>query len=59
MIVLCGIPTERPLELVAERLDEIGAPYVVFNQRRFAECALSLDVDGGVPVGLLRTPAGR
>lgn len=59
MILLCGIPTERPLALVAERLDQLGASYVVLNQRRFAECELELDIDRGVPAGLLRTPAGR
>ena len=47
MILLCGIPSEPPLRLVAERLAEIGAPAVMFNQRRFAACSIALEVCGG------------
>lgn len=36
MILLCGIPTESPLALVREALDDLGKPYVFLNQRRFA-----------------------
>ena len=39
MILLCGIPSEPPLRLVAERLEAAGAQAVMFNQRRFADCA--------------------
>ena len=40
MILLCGIPTETPLALVANALDDLGEPYLVFNQRRFADARL-------------------
>lgn len=40
MILLCGIPTETPLALVANALDDLGEPYLVFNQRRYADARL-------------------
>lgn len=58
MILLCGIPSERALELVAAELEALGEPYVVLNQRRFAECELHYEIDGGEVSGLLRTGAG-
>jgi hypothetical protein len=54
VILLCGIPSERPLELVATELEDRGAPYAVLNQRRFAECELTLEVVAGEMGGLLR-----
>lgn len=47
MILLCGIPSESPLALVAKGLDENGAPYAVFNQRQFANAAISFEISGG------------
>ena len=44
MILLSGIPTESPLAFLAEALDERGAEYRFFNQRRSADCAIELDV---------------
>jgi len=41
MILLGGIPSERPLVLLTEALDSLGAPYRVFNQRRCADCAIA------------------
>jgi hypothetical protein len=37
MILLCGIPSETPLAMVAQQLTGLGAPFVMFNQRRFAD----------------------
>jgi glutathione synthase/RimK-type ligase-like ATP-grasp enzyme len=54
MILLCGIPSESPLELVRSRLEEQGIPYTVFNQRRFAETAIELTISNGSATGLLR-----
>lgn len=49
MILLCGIPSEPPLALVREALDRRGAPYRVFNQRRFATIDLMFEIrDRGV-----------
>ncbi len=47
MIVLCGIPSEAPVEMVRSALDELGYAYVMLNQRRFAESALDLEIAGG------------
>ena len=49
MILLCGIPSETPLAMVADELDRLGADFVWFNQRRFAEYDLEYEIrDGGV-----------
>jgi predicted ATP-grasp superfamily ATP-dependent carboligase len=53
MILLCGIPSEPPLALVAKALEENGTPYVMFNQRQFAACAISFEIGGGRVTGLL------
>lgn len=47
MILLCGIPSERPLAMVAGELDHVGAPYTWFNQRRFESMDLRYTIDGG------------
>jgi hypothetical protein len=48
VILLCGIPSESPLRLVASELDRLGAKFRWFNQRRFdtAEIAFEIDADG-------------
>lgn len=48
MILLCGIPSESPLRMVRDALEELGAEFRVFNQRRAAACALAwrIDTDG-------------
>jgi len=59
MILLCGIPSEPPLRLVAERLEAAGARVVMFNQRRFSDCAISLEVRGGRIAGELSLADAR
>lgn len=54
MILLTGIPSERPLALVREQLDEIKAPYVLFNQRTFADAEMTFGISGGRAAGRLR-----
>jgi hypothetical protein len=49
MILLCGIPTETPIALVREALDDNGARYVVLNQRKFSSMKMSLEIKGGKP----------
>jgi glutathione synthase/RimK-type ligase-like ATP-grasp enzyme len=54
MILLAGIADERPLALVAEALEAIGADHRVFDQRRFDAADLTLeisDADGGGAIG--------
>lgn len=55
MILLCGIPSEPPLALVREALDELGAPYVVFNQRNFAIMDVQFEIAGGEVTGTFRS----
>ena len=54
MILLCGIPSEPPLALVAKALEERGAPYLLFNQRQFASAAISFEITGGRAAGSLQ-----
>lgn len=57
-VLLCGIPSESPLEMVGDRLAGLGVPVVVFNQRRFAETEVAFEVAGGGVTGVLRTRSG-
>ena len=54
-VLLCGIPTERPLALVADALAELGRPFVTFNQRHFADTSCVFQVSAGEVIGELRT----
>ncbi len=54
MIFLCGIPSEPSLGLVQRELGAIGAPHVVFHQRRFAELAIEVLLRDGRVLGLMR-----
>jgi len=54
VILICGIPSETPMRLVRDRLDALGASYVVFNQRHFGECEITFEVASGAVSGRLR-----
>ncbi len=54
MILLCGIPSETPLRLVARALDTLGAEYRFVNQRRVADYAIDWEIVDGVIDGTLR-----
>jgi glutathione synthase/RimK-type ligase-like ATP-grasp enzyme len=54
VILLCGIPSETPLRMVTSRLEEMGAPFVMFNQREFADCEIWFEVSHGAVSGELR-----
>src|SRR5262252_8915417 len=54
MILLCGIPSESPLAMVAEALDVLGAHYRIINQRQVADCAFAWQIDAGLVDGTLR-----
>ena len=41
MILVCGIPSEPPIELLTDELDIIGAKYVMWNQREFDKTDIS------------------
>lgn len=47
MILLCGIPSESPVRLVRQALEELGYPYVLFNQRLFAQLHMNFEIATG------------
>ncbi|MDP2952131.1 MAG: glutathione synthase, partial [Chloroflexota bacterium] len=57
MVLICGIPSEAPLAMVRKALDELGVPYVLFNQRNFARMHLSFEIGNGKVTGLLKVDA--
>lgn len=54
MILLCGIPSETPMALVREALEDKGAPYVVLNQRKFAQMKMTMEIAAGRTSGRLQ-----
>jgi glutathione synthase/RimK-type ligase-like ATP-grasp enzyme len=55
MILLCGIPTEAPLQLVQAEAERSGVPCVVFNQREAQHWDIHLQVENGAVRGSLRS----
>jgi hypothetical protein len=45
VILVAGIPTEPPVDGVIEALGDLGADFVVLNQRRFGEIDLAWAID--------------
>jgi len=60
MILLCGIPSETPLAMVASHLDDLEIPYIYFHQRQFASMELEFEIDADARVdGVLRVAGER
>lgn len=59
MILLAGIPSEPPLELVAGELARRSAPVVVFNQRDTLRSTIEVEIVAGRVTGTLALPGGR
>jgi len=53
MILLCGIPSESPLAMVARELDALGAAYRVLNQRKVAAHDIAWEINGAGIAGKL------
>ena len=53
MILLCGIPSETPIALVRQRLENRGAPHVMFSQRQFQQMQMCFEVADGEVSGML------
>ena len=53
MILLAGIPSESPMRMVADALDELGHPYLIWNQRHIAQCRLDFELIGGAIEGVI------
>lgn len=64
MILLVGIPSEPPLEMVHDALRELGAPVLLLNQRHATECSIgfrsapdpALPIQGELIIGGERVP---
>jgi hypothetical protein len=59
VILLCGIPSESPLAMVRRELDDLGVPYLTFNQRRFAAADVGFAVAAGRVTGTLVLEGAR
>lgn len=44
MILLCGIPSEPPMRMVADQLTDLGVDHVLLNQREVGESLLTVGV---------------
>lgn len=53
MILLVGIPSESPMRMVASALDDLDYPYLMWNQRRIANCRMDFEINGGAVDGVL------
>jgi glutathione synthase/RimK-type ligase-like ATP-grasp enzyme len=53
MILLVGIPSESPMRMVASALDDLDYPYLMWNQRRIANCRMDFEISGGAMEGVL------
>src|SRR5262245_50432981 len=53
MILLCGIPSEPPISLVAAALNELHAFTVMLNQRQYADTGFEFVVSGSAITGRL------
>jgi hypothetical protein len=53
MILVCGIPSEPPLAGVIEALEQLDAPFAVFNQRHFATTEMMFEIGAGRVSGWL------
>ncbi len=58
MILICGIPSERPLALAAEAAARLLIPTVKLNQREIRRWHLNLELTCDGPSGELRGPDG-
>ncbi len=47
MILICGIPTETPVALLIQQLEERKLPYLLFNQRNFASTNIFYEIING------------
>lgn len=55
MILICGIASETPIELITDELDILGADYLLWNQRKFMETDISFTLNSnGFLTGVLK-----
>lgn len=59
MILICGIPSETPIVMVLQHLEQLGVRWVMFNQRRFVQMEMVFELTGGRVTGELRDGSQR
>jgi glutathione synthase/RimK-type ligase-like ATP-grasp enzyme len=59
MILLCGIPSEPPLQLVTAALEQLRQHYFLFNQRHVGQTEVEFTVRDGVVKGWLESGNAR
>lgn len=55
MIMLCGITTETPMQMLQERLEKLHAPYLMLDQRDFNRWKIHFEITRGKISGQIRT----
>lgn len=58
-VLLAGVPSEPPVRMVAEALEQLEGSYVLFNQRCFAQAHIAFALRDGVLRGVLELGAVR
>ena len=53
MILLAGIASEPPVRMVASALDDLGQPYVIWNQRHVAQSRMDFEIRDGLVQGVM------
>ncbi|WP_373056546.1 RimK family alpha-L-glutamate ligase [Zunongwangia sp. H14] len=53
MVLVCGIPSEKPVALLVQRLKEQNIPHVIFNQRNFENIEFHFQISEGKITGSL------
>ncbi len=46
LVLLCGVPSESPLALARERLEQLGIPHLVLSQREFERSPFWYEIRG-------------
>jgi hypothetical protein len=54
MLLLMGVPSELPLRMAIQAAESLDIPHVVFNQRESQFIDLYLEIEDGIPTGVLR-----
>lgn len=54
MIIVAGIPSERPLKWVIDELGDLNSEYMLFNQREFQSIELNFSIENGSLAGILK-----
>jgi hypothetical protein len=59
MILVCGIPSEPPVARLIAAVEDIGAPLLMFNQRRFAQTDMTFEIERDGVSGWIEVDGAR